>query len=246
MPCSKKREGAHYAKYITQLPQQTLYYLIIHTKEKLIRPALSLLFPKTCVRCNDSGSYLCEPCIKNTNLIARDDCNSVCVTTFDKSARTLIHKLKYHGIHSASEDIAAIMYTYLLEHLAEQLSYYPHAQIALTYIPANSLRKKKREYNHAALIAHKLGALLDIPIIDTLKEIRSPESLAQTSSKRKRKELREYSMCAKEHLPHNTLFVVIDDVITTGTTMKEALRALSQETTIKPIGAAFAHTPRKT
>jgi len=209
---------------------------------------LDFLFPPTCVACAHVGFWLCDTCrltLKSSH--RRADAHTLAATNFTGPARQLIHRTKYSGARDAAHTVADIIYDVCMEDISEHLALYPSAKLVVTYIPARTKTVRERGYNHAEAIAHHLATQLDAPLIATLAYVKDIPLMARTRSRAQRAQLLHKSMSSILTEPlSNTLLVIVDDVITTGSTMREAHRALSCDTTITPLGLTFAHTPRST
>lgn len=98
---------------------------------------------------------------------------------------------------------------------------------ALLPVPLHNTRIKDRGFNQALEIAKPIAKKLQIPLI-TKSLIRTRHTQAQTelSSKNRRKNIKN-SFQRQPNLHYKTI-AIIDDVITTGTTMNEIAKILKQ------------------
>lgn len=100
----------------------------------------------------------------------------------------------------------------------------PNAIIA---IPLHKKRQSKRGYNQAQLVARDLATQLQIPLIAEKKFIRTKNTKAQaqqTATERKDNMHNVFKVTQAISAKH---IAIIDDVVTTGETMKAACLALS-------------------
>lgn len=218
---------------------------IIHTYRDIFSTVTDALFPVNCVQCNDDGRWLCEKCEYSLPLpVQRPDCNGICATTLTTGTRRLVHKIKYRGATDAIKTAAHILTQTCAEEISEHLSYYPDANVALTYVPMHPSKKKLRGFNQSALVAKYVSDELNIPLVETLIKNDYHRRLANIKRRADREKLIAGTMEAiSKNIEPNTLFIIVDDVITSGSTMREATRALAEYTTIKPLCIALAHTP---
>ncbi|MDP3988743.1 MAG: hypothetical protein Q8P93_00700 [bacterium] len=219
---------------------KNIFTTIIHT-------VLDILFPPACVACNTRGAWLCTHC--HTTLDHshyRPDCNTIASTHFTGAARQLVHRTKYRGAQEAGKTIAEIMYDICLEDISEYTQRYPGAQIVVTYIPTRNETLRERGFDHAHTIAQHFAGKMDVPLVPTLTHTKRIPRMAKTRSRATREKLLNNSMKSILTQPlSNTLLIIIDDVVTTGSTIREAQRALHIHTTLPPLGVVFAHTPVK-
>jgi ComF family protein len=150
----------------------------------------------------------------------------------DPRVTALVWEVKYrknrHGVALAGQFLSE----QLLGIVAEEFG-----TLLLVPVPMHQNRRKKRGYNQCEVLCEALIARSD-SILDYAPRalLRIKETLPQQGLERGRrlKNVRG-SMVAVRELIENRICVVVDDVITTGATLKEAHRALMQA------GAARVH-----
>jgi ComF family protein len=99
---------------------------------------------------------------------------------------------------------------------------------ALTPVPMTLSRFVERHYNPAEILAQEIGRLSGIPVWPLLKKIRSTPAQHALSGEERRTNLRG---CFKAAHPQKTAglrVLLIDDILTTGSTAQEAGRVLKQ------------------
>ncbi|QIZ78400.1 ComF family protein [Ferrimonas lipolytica] len=98
---------------------------------------------------------------------------------------------------------------------------------ALVPIPMHRQRLRQQGCNHALLIADELGRQLNIPVKPELITKSKPSlSQHQLGGTQRRSNLKHSFSCPK-HLPQTNI-ALVDDIITTGTTLAVAATALQQ------------------
>ena len=132
---------------------------------------------------------------------------------YEGQARTLIRRLKYESLRDCAEPLAAVM------------SRLPTGnEDLLVPIPTTRSRQRQRGFNQAALLASSLSSIWGMPMAEAL--VRRDERAAQASlSAAKRKKNLEGCMTCTQDVSGRRILLV-DDVYTTGSTAKEAARAL--------------------
>lgn len=113
----------------------------------------------------------------------------------------------------------------------------------LTWVPISKLRKLRRGYDQVALIAKEVGKELDITPIPTLKKIRHapPQSTIIDASARRANILSAYRTLNPE-LISNKRILILDDIITTGSTASECAKTLLVSGASEVVCAAVAVT----
>lgn len=99
----------------------------------------------------------------------------------------------------------------------------------ITYIPLHWTRYAQRGFNQAAIIAQAISAATGRPIIECLKRSKKTEFQAQLSVMQRQKNLEQaFSFHEKyaNQISHKKI-LIIDDLFTTGSTIKAAAKTLS-------------------
>lgn len=132
-------------------------------------------------------------------------------SSFEGETRDAIVGLKFRNERANALALAALLVPMV-----------PGGTELITWAPTSELRRMERGIDHAELIARHLGALVGIPARRTLRRVGDSR---QTGSSR---EQRRHSVgfVARAHRGHVRV-VVIDDVVTTGATMRAAVGALA-------------------
>ena len=200
----------------------------LHTSKRCSRCALPL--PAS------EASKVCGDCLQQAPNF--DATCAVCdyVSPFDE----LIVQLKFHRqLH-----LAALFASCLRDRAIEQADVLPDL---LCPVPLGPLRLCERGYNQSLEIAHHLSSLLGIPchaeLLVRVKETPPQSSLPQEA---RHHNLRDAFIAHPEwqHVIEGRHIGVIDDVMTTGTTLNETATCLKHYGAKKVSNFVFARTPR--
>ncbi len=212
------------------------------------------LFPVHCLGCGALDEWICARCHSTLPIITEQHCpickkhvtnngetcfacikkgtaiDGVFVVSYygDALLKKTIHYYKYRFVSDLSEPLA------LLTAQALQNATLPSPDIIIP-VPLHKRRYRWRGFNQAEKLAHSLD--LRIPVItDILIRMRYTKPQARTKSKKDRKQnLHNAFSVRQKHYIKNKHILLIDDVITTGTTLEECARAL------KKSGATTVH-----
>lgn len=222
---------------------------------------LNYLFPRRCLFCAEilpvlSGQPLCPSCVhyyKPGGRICpfcegffREEKPCSCrtedtslqglfvIALYDSRWRRLVHDLKYRNRKAALRPLGTW--------LASEISRAGYCRPDLVVpVPLHSVREKERGYNQAALLARHTARVLNIPYRSIL--VKEKLTLSQTSISRleRQENVRGAFRCLPGDYQEKTVLLV-DDVYSTGSTMKEAASALSLQG-VSVFGAALAYNP---
>ena len=204
---------------------------------------LDLLFPQRCVGCQREGQLLCCTCSSAAPRLQPPLCqhcgmtwpgSSLChacrthplkldglrsVFYFEGVIRQSIHHLKYSNLRALAMPLALLM--------REYLETVPFPGEILVPVPLHRRRLKERGYNQSALLAHELGRLANLPMLEgsLVRRRDTPPQARTTSAEERRRNVAEAFACADLRLKGREV-ILIDDVATTGATLEAAAEAL--------------------
>jgi ComF family protein len=137
---------------------------------------------------------------------------------YDYPLDHLIHAFKYGGVLSYGR-VLGMLLAYYLRTRGEPL---PEALIP---VPLHAARQRERGFNQAYELARPLSQLLGIPIDDMLcrRKRETQDQTELTAGERRRNVRNAFSLLRKPLYKHVAL---IDDVLTTGSTVGEVARML--------------------
>ena len=124
----------------------------------------------------------------------------------------VIKLYKYHHEISLS--------SFLVEVLIRLYGYFQRKADAITWVPSSFSSLEERGFDHMELIAKRFARSLAIPSVKILENISEGRQVER--EREERKKLGRF-ICRK-HPPHRV--ILLDDVITTGTSVKDCARTL--------------------
>lgn len=163
----------------------------------------------------------------------------------DKLARKAIWEIKYRGNREILRKFSRVLYEFILEELADEMSFNNFRNPLIVPIPASKSGIRERGFNQCELIVKELARLdenrnfvLELSAIQKIKE--TPH---QSKLKNRAKRLKNLDGCfsANAEKVQNRCIILIDDVITTGATMNEVSKTLRKAGAKKVIGFSIAH-----
>ncbi len=152
---------------------------------------------------------------------------------FEGIIRQAVHQLKYRNLRALTPHLAAWLYDYLTAH--------PMPVQALVPVPLHPKRLRERGYNQSSLLAHELGKLTELPVIDDCLyrlKATSPQARTATVSERRANVANAFA-CQGQSL-HRKQVLLIDDVATSGATLNACAAALKAAGTTLVWGLVIA------
>ncbi len=209
---------------------------------------LDLFFPTYCIVCHKSGTELCQNCSTSIKYPDSENMEDIfaCFAYQDPIIKKLLHSLKYYNKQTIGNIFGGYIYERFLEEIAELRTFSEGREILLIPVPLSPKRKKLRGYNQAKLIAKGIIKrdtdnlfLLEDKIISKVKE-----TLPQAKIKNRNTRLKNIVGCFAINNPEKVrgrTIIIIDDVTTTGGTIREIMKVLKKSGCKKVIGFAVAH-----
>ena len=202
-----------------------------HLKNKLF----DLFLPRACFVCKKSGTYFCRTCFGNLDA-PHDEQHDLPAWIFplksykNPALRNALWKLKYKGTQALANDFGPHLYEgFLALYGEEELRIGGHT-LYIVPIPLSRVRLRERGYNQAELLARALtraGTPTDFVIADILRKTKNTEPQAKIKRRHNRlANMRDVFAVKPNTNVENAVIFLIDDIVTTGATLKDARRAL--------------------
>lgn len=155
---------------------------------------------------------------------------------YDGTLRDAVLTLK-HGGH---DQVAGLLGT----RLAARISLEPWAEsiTLVTAVPSHPLHRLRRGFNAAEVLARSVACAIDRPYRETLRRHGLGRQASRSRSQRKRLQPHRFSARKPAAVDEQTV-LLIDDVITTGTTVRRAVQALLKGGASAVYAGAPALTP---
>lgn len=191
---------------------------------------------KKCGRIQTNEADFCLTCQQHKRYF---DLARSCVV-YNDTAKELVRGIKFGHKKYFGKYLSA----YLIDRYKEV--YGNIAIDCIVPVPLSKERKKERGYNQAEVIAKYLAEAIQIPLDSTLVEkVLANEEQAKLSGKeREENVVGVYEVARKEDVAGKNILIV-DDVMTTGSTLSEIARILKQAKANEVFALTFAGTRYK-
>lgn len=218
---------------------------------KLKNNLIDLIFPIECLGCGFNGLWVCEKCLEKIELdpnfwLILDKNPSwldgflVCAKWKNEILQDLIHKYKYNFIKDLDRVFVKLMVQKIMEKdLQEFLK-----NFVFMPVPLHPMRYAWRGFNQAELLTEKLTQVLGF---EMQTKIVKRKKYTQPQVKQKNLNFRQTNIKGafeinKKYKNYvlNKKFILVDDVLTTGSTMNEIAKILKDNGASVVLGLAIA------
>lgn len=224
---------------------------------------LSLFFPKKCVGCRKFGDYLCPDCFSRLDF----DVGLICGVCGRQAISGLTHPI-CRGRFAIDGIFASLVYKGVAKKLVYQFKFAPYlsdlsevlvdlfyegliqqemfmknltSDALLVPIPLHVIRERSRGYNQAEILACGLGGKFGVSSQQALLRIqRTPTQVGKTQKERRENIKGAFKLKSGIEVRGKTIFL-IDDVVTSGSTMNEAAGVLKRAGVKAIYGLALVH-----
>ena len=184
---------------------------------------LDFLLPTPCVICSKLGAPICEKCLTgfqaNFRIIELAGVKGFSICDYTPDVALIVNNLKEKGVTSLTPYLAKL-----------SLEYWPTelVNVILIPVPSSSFNTKKRGFAHTTLISK--GLARKIPngsFREVLKSAKPRSDQVGLSPTQRIQNIREaFRADLRGFQPKGRPLVLVDDVLTSGATMAEAIACL--------------------
>ena len=211
-----------------------------------------LLFPKICFGCKRIGSYLCHNCAKSLIVINKDVCvycgrasffgltHPKCKTKtgidglksiflYNNMAKKVISMIKYKFVFDAVDTFMKAIPEKKLKEVEFVKKIIPKSALIVP-VPLHSDRQAKRGFNQSEKYGLFFSSLLNLPLSNkAISRVKNTKSQVNMKTPRERFEnIRRAFEVNSADLVSGREVIIVDDVWTTGSTIKETSRTLKR------------------
>lgn len=224
---------------------------------------IDVIFPKKCVNCKKFGDYLCTDCFARLSYDVRPIC-AVCIkpaiygfthpkcfgkyeidgifgaVSYNGIAKKLIYSFKYKPYLSSLKVFISVL-TYEAVIQKEEFMKIASENPIFVPIPIHSNKQRTRGYNQAEVLAKELAKRFGFKSLNLLKRDIDTKSQFKLSKEERRENVKGiFSLNNQVLIPKDKVIVLLDDVVTTGSTFREAAKVLKRAGAKNVFGLAFA------
>lgn len=203
-----------------------------------------IFFPKICLGCGALGTYLCFNCRGKLVLYKNKNCflckkpsykgitHYFClkklpinglfsVFLYTPFFKKIVKNIKYRLVKEIFDDLFKSYYPFLINDLGFYKNLFKNSEIQP--IPLSKKRYNFRGFNQAQIFANFLSKIFNLPVVDYLEKKKETPFLSQIKKIKKRFFIIKGAFKVKNSMGlNNKKIVLVDDILTTGSTVKEA------------------------
>ena len=207
----------------------------------ILESLTSLLFPPRCAFCGKTGVHgVCPDCegalpYCKTPLHERSEIGAcLAPLRYEGIVREALLNYKFHGSQSRCTGFGDILAQAAAEHFGGQFD-------IVTYVPVSKKRKAERGYDQSYLLAREMCRRWDTQPETMLQKTKNNPAQSSLSSREERQKnvVGAYTAVNEDKIRGRRI-LLIDDILTTGATLREAARVLRAAGAEKVICATLA------
>jgi len=210
--------------------------------KKIVTHILNFIFPQKCIWCEKENDILCEECLAKIDYPTLPMSNNIFVATDynDPVSKKAIWLLKYQGVKHLAKPLAKLIHRRSFKKALPIGD--PKSKWVIIPIPLSKKRLKERGFNQSELLAKHLSDRVSIrKISDVLyKKIHTDTQVSIKDRKERLNNLSDTFALKNIPLITDKNIILIDDVTTTGATIREARKLLRENGAKRVVGMVVA------
>jgi len=211
--------------------------------KKFLSPLLDLVYPRKCPGCHLPSESICEFCKSFwqrppvTIFLNQNKTFVISVAQYRSEVRSILLAYKENGEREAGKVLSAAL-------LKARFGIGSDLMFTLVPIPSNPKSIRRRGRDFMMDLCTQLAIQSGDKVLPILKVNRDVADQSKLDERQRSKNLVGAFDCVSKnlHLALSSPIILVDDLVTTGATLREAVRALGQRGLL-PLGAiTAAHT----
>jgi len=196
----------------------------------------NIIFPIHCLGCGQEKSFICTQCVKTIPITLQKIVSTgplenifIALDYNHYLVKKAVHAFKYPPYAWSLSGVLSGLLINSIKASPELISYLTKDNFVLVPVPLSRTKFASRGFNQAELIAQELSQEFKLPVLKVLKKIKN--NLSQTELTYEEREINvknvfDINTGFKNGCPKN--IILVDDILTTGATLKQEAKILNQ------------------
>ena len=208
----------------------------------------AFFFPERCPFCGkiiDAEDIACAVCLEHLTTYRTPISCGVngfrCISSFvyGGKVRKMLTNVKFYERIQHIRQVAEILAQDIRDEYGED------SFDLITCVPMHPKDMEVRGYNQSEILAKELGRLLNLPFVETLEKIKRTKKQHQLQYKERLKNLNGVFRIIDKDAVRGKRILIVDDIVTTGTTLGKCCQALNRSKPKRICCAAIANAGMK-
>lgn len=186
---------------------------------------LSALFPDRCLLCDKAiraGELFCpehtsglpdKPCLRTVRLESGAEVPVAAPFPYEGGFRDALHHYKFKGRRRMARPLGWLM--------ADAAQGFPNRFTCITYVPMSKKGRRRRGYNQSELLAKQVGRIIGVPVQPLLAKSKTAATQHELGAEQRRQNVKGAYRCTAKGGLQGMSILLIDDIVTTGSTLGE-------------------------
>lgn len=197
----------------------------------LIDTILNILFPERCLGCGVQDTPICDECLADLPIALDNQEQIKALWAYaDPTVRALVQRLKYRRARFLTKILGKSLAEFVMEEVADLALFGNLQNFVIIPAPMSSKRLRQRGFNQAELLACEVARATGIALVtDAIaKKVHTSPQVSLSKKARLTNLSHAFEVFSATKIKNKNI-ILIDDVYTTGTTIKEISLTLSAQ-----------------
>lgn len=204
----------------------------------------NLIFPARCLFCGKlvpPGECICEDCRKErpqAPFLRRyslpgagaEGFSVFSAAAYEGGFRKTLYRYKFRGEKGLSKPLGKL--------LAETAGQTGQSFDGVTWVPMTKAKKRKRGYDQSELLARAAAKELGLSCLPLLEKVRETETQHQLPRRQRLSNVKSAYRAGQE--AQGKALLLVDDIVTTGATLRECAKVLAEAGAVRVTGLCAA------